>query len=157
MRYLPCLLLTLCGLLSGCDSGASSQVDAAPQVDETASKTLSLAPADLEKLSSWKETSIANAKLTEMLAEIMSEITDQQSAEASIEKLRQLAPKFAAINRAEKAFGDPTSEDRKLVMKNLAAANEKFNSSYTPLMQNEQLKAIVSDAIDDAYVGNVTE
>ena len=92
-----------------------------------------------------------------MLAGIMSEISDRESASAAIPKLQELAPKFAAVNRAEKAFGDPSAEDQSLVLKNLAEAHRKFDEFYIPIIENEEIKAIVGQAIDDAYVGNVAE
>ena len=160
MRHsITCLFLLACGLFVGCDSSKTPSADNGASSEDAAAvaASISLNPSDLEKLASWEETSKANAKLTEMLAEIMAGIQDKESAEAAIAKLRDLAPKFAAVNRAEKAFGDPSKEDQTLVLKNLAEAHKKFDSAYTPLMKKEDLKAIVSQAIDDAYVGKVTE
>ncbi len=145
MRSANYLVLFLCCLFAGC-SGDSKSAD-----------SINLEPAELEKLASWDATSKASAQLTEMLADIMSDIKDEESANAAIPKLKKLAPKIAGVNRAEKSIGDPSKGGQKLVLKNLADAHKKFDESYVPLMKNEELKAIVSQAIDDAYVGNVTE
>ena len=154
-----CLLLTALGLLIGCDAQAPATGLGSPSTEARGSDSasLSLDPVDLEKLSSWESTSQASAKLTESLADIMSEVTDPESANAAIPKLRALAPKFAAISRAEKTFGEPSEEDRKLVLRNLASVHRKFDKFYSSLMEQDELKAIVGQAIDDAYVGNVIE
>ena len=88
-----------------------------------------------------------------MLADIMSEIKDTDSAKAAIEKLDALAPKFAAVAKAEKALGEPSEDQRKLVLKNLAEANKLFNKYFTPIVENQELNDIVGDAIDRAYLG----
>lgn len=157
MRRFSLPTLLLCGLLAGCAEPDSSTADSDVETPSNEPATIDLDPSSLEKLASWDETSRASAELTKRLAKIMSEVKDAESASASIEKLRALAPKFAAVNRAEKAFGEPSKEDRTLVLKNLAEAHKAFDAAYTPLIENEELKAIVGQAIDDAYVGNVTE
>ncbi|MEL6106961.1 MAG: hypothetical protein AAFU85_13025 [Planctomycetota bacterium] len=158
MRRFQLLTLLLCGLLAGCaETDSTSTVTSVDASSSKNSPAIDLNPATLEKLSSWDETSRASAELTKQLAAIMAEIQDTESASAAIEKLRDLAPKFAAVNRAEKAFGEPSKEDRTLVLKNLADAHKAFDAAYSPLIENEELKAIVGQAIDDAYVGNVTE
>lgn len=158
MRAIVYLTLVSCALLAGCDQGQNAK-SASSDGGGTASAEapISLEPADLEKLSSWAETSKANAKLTKKLADIMADVKDEASAEAAIAKLKDLAPKFAAVDRAEDTFGEPSKDDRTLVLKNLASANKAFDQSYSKLIENEELKAIVGQAIDDAYVGNVTE
>lgn len=153
MRRTPLLLLLSSGLLLGCGQQNETRTGGSVAVENS----ISVDPADLEKLADWQATSLANARLTEMLADVMAEIKDRASAEAAVSKLKDLAPKFAAINRAEKALGEPSKDDRKLVLANLAAAHKKFDAAYTPLMDNEELKVIVSQAINDAYVGNVKD
>ncbi|MEO1525228.1 MAG: hypothetical protein AAFX06_07310 [Planctomycetota bacterium] len=164
MRYLPLLTLTLLCLLMGCEGTDSPTAEIGlDEVQEVggsqreATIPINLDPDSLEKLSSWDDTSRASAELTRLLADIMSDIKDADSATAAIPKLKELAPKFAAVNRAEKAMGDPSKEDRTLVLKNLFEANQQFDAAYTPIVENEKLKEIVGEAIDDAYVGNVTE
>ena len=149
-------MLIICGLLAGCQQADTAQTGDTSSTTP-AVETISLEPSDLEKLGSWDETSKASAKLTEKLADIMASVKDKESADAAIGQLKDLAHQFAAVNRAKKTFGEPSKEDQTLVLKNLAEAHKKFDAAYTPLMQNEELKAIVSQAIDDAYVGNVTE
>ena len=157
LHYLMTLLCL--AALIGCDTpdSTTSTVNVNTVQNEAVEPGIDLDPQSLEKLASWDATSKASAELTIQLADIMAEVQDEESATAAIAQLRELAPKFAAVNRAEKAMGEPSKEDRTLVLKNLAEAHKKFDASYTPLVENEKLKAIVGQAIDDAYVGNVTE
>lgn len=164
MRFLPCLILMSCFVASGCGNsdsttqtnGTSENSNNVANSDAT-SESISLNVADLEKLDSWDATSKASAKLTEMLAEITAGIKDEETAKAAIPKLQELAPKFAAVSRAEKAFGEPSKEDRIVVFENLADANKKFDQAYTAISEKDDLMALAGQAIDDAYVGNVTE
>lgn len=160
MRQYSLLTLTFCCLLVGCssdDSGVSVTGVSTNSLEGATEPAIDLDPSALEKLASWDATSKASAVLTVQLADIMAEVKDADSASAAIPKLRELAPKFAAVNRAEQAMGEPTKEDRTLVLKNLADAHEQFDASYSPLSDNEELMAIVGNAIDDAYVGNVSD
>ncbi|MEM1225530.1 MAG: hypothetical protein AAGJ40_07520 [Planctomycetota bacterium] len=164
MRHLSMVMLTAISFAIGCsqDHSVTSPTRVATVMTDLdasvpTSGAIILEPAELEKLSDWDATSKATAMLTESLATIMSDIHDPESAAAAIPKLRQLAPKFAAIQRAENTFGTPSAEDQALVWKNLGEANRLFDQHYVPLTENDELRAIVGQAIDDAYVGEITE
>ena len=83
----------------------------------------------------------------------MDSVHDQASAEKAIEKFRGLASQFAAVGRAEKAMGEPSADDRKTVLKIVHEANGQFDTAYEKLGKQEALFAIVTDALDKAYVG----
>lgn len=137
------------------NSGSSTTVSGGSAAKENGNQEtpVSLKIEDLEKVDSWDKQARAHGMLTEKMAEVMSGITDRESAEASIEKFRQLASQFAALNRAEDTLGDATAEVKTAVMKIVGPANEKFDAAYTKLKENEELFEMVEEALDKAYVG----
>lgn len=150
-------VLCLMVFVVGCGSEKKEKANGAGNASakgENSEKQISLEVADLEKLKTWEDFGKANASLTGKLVDVMDSVQDKASAEAAIASFKELAPKFAAVNRAEKAAGEPSKDDRKMVLEILAAANKRFNESYEKLSANEELFSIVSEALDKAYVGD---
>lgn len=131
----------------------SSNMKDEGKADKTQEATVSLEIADLEKVDSWELQAKSHAKLTEVMVDVMNGITDKTSAEASIDKFKKLAAQFAALARAELRLGKATADVRKEAMKIIDPANGKFNVAYHKLSGNDELFAIVKDALDKAYVG----
>lgn len=123
-----------------------------PRTSQTAEE-ISLEVFALETLDSWEQTGRAHAKLTEMLAETMAEIQDEDAAKAAIPKFQALGPKFAAVLRAEHAMGKPSAEDRKTVLRIVHEANQKFDTAYENLKASPELFEMVEKALDKAYTG----
>ena len=114
---------------------------------------ISLDVSSLETLDSWEETGRANAKLTERLAEIMAGIEDESTAQAAIPQFQALAPKFAAVLRAEHAMGKPDADDQRTVLKIVHEANQSFDTAYIALKERPELFQMVEEALDKAYTG----
>ena len=142
LRFWICYPIALFAfVLFGCSGESSSPSE------------ISLDVSTLERLDSWEQTGRANAKLTEQLAEIMRGIQDESTAKAAIPKFQALGPKFAAVLRAERAMGEPTSEDRNTVLRIVHEANQTFDSAYEKLKERPELFEMVEEALDKAYTG----
>ena len=134
--------------LSIVSSGCAGEPGPSPSATQ-----ITLEVSTLEMLDSWEETGRANAQLTEMLVEIMADIHDEDTAKAAIPKFQALAPKFAAVLRAEHAMGAPSAEDQTTVLRIVHEANQRFDTAYENLKSRPELFAMVEGSLDKAYTG----